>query len=187
MDEAVFYRDWLSLDKGKFRILAMIAGNGAFSGNLSDMCECLSISSQTRNRNKLKTAIQELEDGGWIEAEQTGRTFHLKPVPRGTEIHLPREWMETIMRREYGSAAVAWEVVLKVLLWLVDCGDKIVITDRMIAEEIGLSDSTVSAAKKVLRKDFQLLKIDALTIKREDGTYWRIGHTATINAWLSTE
>lgn len=187
MDEVVFYRDWLALDKRYFRMLAMLAGNGSFSGNLSAMCEYLSISPQTRNRNNLKTAIQELKDDGWIEAEQTGRTYHLKPVPRGTEIHLPREWLEKIVRRDYSAAAVAWEVVLKVLLWLIDCGGDTVIADRMVAEEIGVSPSTISAAKKVLREDFELLKVDSLTVKREDGTYWRIGHRATINAWLSTE
>lgn len=187
MDEVVFYRDWLALDKGCFRLLVMLAENGSFSENLSDMCRYFQIDPQDKSRKKLRASIQELEDGGWIEAEQTGRTFHLKTVPRGKEIHLPREWLEKIVRRDYSAAAVAWEVVLKVLLWLIDCGGDTVITDRMVAEEIGVSPSTISAAKKVLREDFELLKVDALTVKREDGTYWRIGHRATINAWLSTE
>lgn len=187
MDEVVFYRDWLALDKGCFRLLVMLAENGSFSGNLSDMCRYFQIDPQDKTRKKLRASIQELEDGGWIETEQTGRTFHLKAVPRGKEIHLPREWMGKIVRHEYSAADVAWEQVLKILLWLIDCGSETLITDKMIAAEIGISDSTVSAAKKVLREDLGLLMVVPKTTRLPNGEYYRVGHWANVNAWLSTE
>ena len=187
MDEVVFYTDWLALDKKCFRMLVMVTENGDFSGDLTDMCNRLSITAQTKNRKQLKAAIQELMDDGWIETEQMGRTYHLKVVPRGTEIHLPREWMEKIMLREYSAADVAWQQVLRVLLWLIDCGSEEIITDKMIASDLGISDSTVSAAKKVLREDYELLKVKVFAGKRPDGSFWRTGHQATINAWMKAE
>ena len=38
METAVFYLEWLGLDKSLFRILAMLADVGQFRGNLSDLC-----------------------------------------------------------------------------------------------------------------------------------------------------
>ena len=38
MDDAIFYREWLPLDKKEFRILAMLADyDGEYHGNLTDI------------------------------------------------------------------------------------------------------------------------------------------------------
>ena len=58
MDDITFYKAWLRLDKKEFRILAMLADQGEFSGNLSDLCRYFSLSPQTRNRTQLSNFLQ---------------------------------------------------------------------------------------------------------------------------------
>lgn len=41
MDDAIFYREWLPLDKKEFRILAMLADyNGEYHGKAAVPCDC---------------------------------------------------------------------------------------------------------------------------------------------------
>ena len=78
MEEITFYWEWLSLPKDQFRLLAMIAASGGrFDGNLTDMCNYLSVTPQSKNREKIKAALEDLTSAGLIEWEQSGRTHHL--------------------------------------------------------------------------------------------------------------
>ena len=63
-----FFREWLPLAKSDFRILALLADKGDFDGNLSDLCRCFSLDTQTKNRNKLREAILRLAAAGLIPA-----------------------------------------------------------------------------------------------------------------------
>ena len=48
MKEITFYWEWLPLTKGQFRLLAMIAASGGrFDGNYTDICNYLSVTSQS--------------------------------------------------------------------------------------------------------------------------------------------
>lgn len=121
MDERiVFYREWLPLDKKEFRILAMLADQGEFCGNLSDLCNYFSLSPQQRNRNTLRTSIEQLAASGFITYTTKGRSYHIKVIPKAKEIRLCREWLRRLISHDYSSENVAWEQVLKVLLWILD-------------------------------------------------------------------
>lgn len=67
MDEVIFYREWLPLPKAQFNVLAMIAEQGgSFSGNYTDICRYLGVTCQSRNRNALRAAIEELTQNQFI-------------------------------------------------------------------------------------------------------------------------
>ena len=63
--DLVFYKEWFPLPKGEFRILAMLADKGQFSGNLSDLCRYFFVNPQTATRNRLANQINSLEEQGY--------------------------------------------------------------------------------------------------------------------------
>ena len=87
MKEITFYWEWLPLPKDQFRLLAMIAASGGrFDGNYTDICNYLSVTPQSRNREKIKASLEVLTSAGYIGWEQSGRTHHLTVNPKETEI-----------------------------------------------------------------------------------------------------
>ena len=54
-EDIMFYKEWLPLPKAEFNILAMLAEQGGtFSGNYTDMCSYLTVTSQSKNRQRLQ-------------------------------------------------------------------------------------------------------------------------------------
>ena len=103
MDKLTFYREWLPLKKGEFRIMAMLADKGKFSGNLSDLCRYFFVSPQTRNRNSLVEQINALEQSGYITVQHTGRTYTLTAIPKAKKIirslQLSLQLSQTVIKR----------------------------------------------------------------------------------------
>lgn len=170
----IFYKEWLPLDKKEFRILAMLADKGEYNGNLSEMCEYLSLNPQSRNRNQISNSIEILSEQGFVHCRKQGRTFTLKIVPKEKQIEISRRWAEPIIQHKYTSESVAWEVVLKVLIWIADDHAPIITNDE-IADELHISTSTIVSAKNVLERDLGAIvkEIDKITL--EDGSKRNIG------------
>lgn len=156
MERLVFYREWFPLPKGEFRIMAMLADKGQFSGNLSDLCRYFFVSPQTQNRNNLRDQISALEQKGFITVQRTGRTYTLTAVPKAQRIEIAREHYERIRARQRPSDgnSVAWECVLKVFLLAWENDYDSIITNQMIREDLALSDGVICAAKNVLDREF---------------------------------
>lgn len=169
-----FYREWLPLDKKDFRILAMLADKGEFTGTLSDLCDYFSLSRQTRNRNQLRDSIQKLQEQGFINSQINGRTYTLRAIPKGKDIELPRRWAEPIIQHEYASEPVAWENVLKVFVWIHQNRAPL-ITNADIARELNISTDTITSAKNVLDKDFHSIIREIEKITLADGSKRNIG------------
>ena len=154
-DCIVFYDEWLPLPKAEFNVLAMVAEQGgAYSGNYSDMCRYLNVTPQTRNREQLRTAIESLTSMGFLSCDTRGRTHHLKVIPKETEVRLPKVWVQSVIRHDYSSERVACAQVLKVFMWIMQNRMKVV-TNAMIAVELGISESTVCSAKNVLQYEYE--------------------------------
>lgn len=164
-----FFAEWLILPKEQFRILAMLADVGAFRGSLADMCRYFSVDPQTHNNNRLRAAIDELTRHHYITATRTGRTYQMTVIPKETEITMPAEWVLRILRHEYNAEGVAWEIVLKAQLWLMQNTKDVVVTNEEIASAIDISVSQVVAAMNVLKNEFQAF--------RKDYAYWNFGNT----------
>ena len=134
MDDAIFYREWLPLDKKEFRILAMLADyDGEYHGNLTDMCRYFSISAQQKTRTALREAIQNLTEHNFIESSLSGRTFHLRLIPTDNEISLPRNWLTRLRQHKYSADSVSWEVIVKVILWLEENGQDVITKEGYVS------------------------------------------------------
>ena len=187
MEEIAFYWEWLSLPKDQFRLLAMTAASGGqFDGNYTDMCNYLSVTPQSRNREKIKSALEVLSSSGYIEWEQSGRTHHLKIIPRATEIKIPLELAKSIINHEYSSEEqVAWEQVLKLYIWVVH-NDLDVVINRMIAAALSTSESTVCSAKNVLVKEYEAITKRKVSEKLGENFFRTLGQELRTCAWWET-
>lgn len=182
MTNATFYFEWLGVDKNQFRILSLLATTGEVKGNLSDMCRSLNLSVQTRNREKLREAIEELSKCGYITSSLSGRTYTLRAILKETVIEIPSEWLEQIMNHNYSSESVSWQAVLKVLLWLFKNREPIVTRD-MIAADLNCGVDTITSALNVLQRDFNAIVREIVTKQNSNGEYRRIGLEVTPIAW----
>ena len=162
----------------------MLADVGAFRGSLANMCRYFSVDPQTNNNNRLRAAIDELARHNYITATQAGRTYQMTVIPKEQEITMPAEWVARIRRHEYNAEGVAWEIVLKAQLWLMQNTKDVVVTNEEIASAIDISVSQVVAAMNVLKSEFQAF--------RKSYAYWsfgdifrRKGQIIDMSAWWS--
>ena len=184
MQEITFYWEWLSLPKEQFRLLAMIAASGGrFDGNYTDMCSYLSVTSQSRNRAKIKAALGALTSAGYIGWEQSGRTHHLEIKPKETEIKIPLELARSIINHEYSAEEqVAWEQVLKLYIWVVH-NDLDIVINKIIAAALSTSESTVCSAKNVLVKEYEAITKKKISEKWGDDCFRTLGQELRACAW----
>lgn len=150
-----FYGEWLLLPKGEFSVLAMVAEQGgSYTGNYADMCRYLNVTPQSRNRSQLQAAIESLTSKRLLTCESRGRTQYLRIIPKETEVKLPRPWVQSVVRHDYSSEPVAFAHVLKVFIWITLHSEEIV-TNDMIATDLGISVSTVCSAKNVQQYEYE--------------------------------
>ena len=178
----IFYDDWLHLPKAEFNVLAMVAVHGGtYAGNLSDMCRYLNVTPQTRNRGQLRAAIESLTSKGFLACEDRGRTRHLRVVPKEAEVKLPRLWVQSVIRHDYSSESVAAAQVLKVFVWIMQNRTEIV-TNTMIAVELGISESTVCSAKNVLQYEYENI-CKSIRSEKWGDSFRRIGQELVASAF----
>ena len=181
--DAIFYWEWIPLPKAEFNVLAMIAEQGgSFTGNYSDMCRYLGVDPQSRNRNTLRAAIEELTQNRFISCESRGRNRHLTVIPKATEIRLPRLWVQSVIHHDYSSEAVAFAPVLKVFIWIVH-NDLSVVTNGMIAEDLNVSVSTVVSAKNVLEREYENITKRKVSEKLGEDFFRTLGQELAAGAW----
>ena len=85
MESLTFYGEWLPLDKKLFRILVMLADVGEINRNLSDIYRYLvpeAQTVQTKQRNGIKEAIEELSKLGFLTYKKSGRNYDISKVPQ---------------------------------------------------------------------------------------------------------
>ena len=168
IEYVAFYEEWLPLPKAEFNVLAMVAEQGGtYAGNLSDMCRYLNVTPQSRNREPLRSAIESLTSKGFLSCDTRGRTHYLKVIPKDTEVKIPKVWVQSVIRHDYSSENVAFAPVLKVFLWIVQNRMEVV-TNAMIAAELGISESTVCSAKNVLQYEYENISRRKISEKRGD-------------------
>ena len=184
MEKVVFYRDWLLLPKAEFNVLTMIAEQGGtFTGNWSDMCRYINLTPQDRNRKVLQNAVESLTSKGFIAWDSRGRTQTLKVIPKATEIIIPKQWVQSVVRHDYSSEDVAFAPVLKLFLWIAQ-NELEIVTNDMIAADLGVSVSTVVSAKNVLEREYENITKRKVSEKRGEG-FRTLGQELTASAfWI---
>ena len=194
LDEAEFEYEWLSRQAYEFKILTLLAvladNHLAYRGTLKEMCEFFGVKSgDSRNNRNIRSAIDVLETDGLLKSIQDGRTFTLtlskRAEQRSKVIRIQKEWVEIAKsyKSENPNNSVSWMALLKVLLYLIN-NEREIIRTSDIAEELGLSTSTVKNAKRALVKDVKAIVSDKQTIIDVSGAYRCLGSTITVRAWL---
>ena len=185
MEKVKFYWEWLHLPKEQFRLLAMIATNsGEYEGNYTDMCRYLSVTPQSRNRNKIKTALETLKSAGYIEWKTKKRTQYLKINPKEKEVKIPLRLAESIINHDYSKEEqVAWEQVLKVYIWICCCECGEIVTNAEMASALSISESTVCSAKNVLEKEYEAITKEKVSEKIGENKFRTLGQLLQAGAW----
>lgn len=186
MKEVIFYEEWLSLSKNEFRIMAMLAEQGEYTGNLTDLCRYFSLTPQTRNTTSLRTSINSLNEKGFLTSQQRGRTYQLNIVPKAKEITAPQSWVRSLMIHEKFSEDVSWEQILKVYLWIAN-NQMPIVTNEIISAELNISVSTIGLAKKVLQQDYEAITRKRISEKIGEDTYRNIGQMLAASAIIKQE
>lgn len=128
--EAYIDADWLTVANYQFKILVMVAALAenhlAYRGKLKDMCEFLGVSNQKNNTDKIKAAIEALEQSGDIKTIKDGHTWTLtlsvKAERKSKIIKIKNAWIKVIQSYKCKkNESVSWENILKVLVYL--CAD----------------------------------------------------------------
>ena len=183
MEKVTFYREWLPLPKAEFNVLTMLAEQGgSFSGNYADMMSYLNVTSQSRNRKPIQAAIESLTSKGFITWDSRGRTQTLKVIPKATEIIIPKQWVQSVVRHDYSSEDVAFAPVLKLFLWIAQ-NELEIVTNDMIAADLGVSVSTVVSAKNVLEREYENITKRKISEKVGENTYRSLGQELAASAW----
>ena len=193
-EEAEFEYEWLTREDYQFKLLALLAvladSKLAYRGTLADMCNFLGVASgNSRTNTKIREAIDALEKDGLLKKIIDGRTFTLtlskKAEKQRRVIRIQKEWV--MVAKNYSSMpnkseSVGWMPLLKVWLFLLDRGNTSkAITNRQIADALGLSEGTVKNARGALTKD-----IEAIISQKKYKSYTHcVGSEITTTAWIT--
>lgn len=183
-----FYREWLSLNKRDFRILTMLADTGDFRGNLTALCQYLSLSpGQKKTNAALRQSIETLTSNGYITSTLTGRTYQLAIIPKEQPIKVARRWFDQIMQADSFSETVSWEMVVKTLVWISGNSLSDLVVNDEIAAELNTSVGTLGLAKNVLDNDFHAIIRDIEKITLPNGQKRNRGQRLAVYADWSGE
>lgn len=175
MDSKVsFYREWLPLPKNDFRILAMLAEQGgSFKGSLADMCRLLNVTpGQSKTNAKLKQSMETLTADGYISYQKQGNTYTLALIPKETEINVFRKWVDDVIYvKGFENESIAWEPVLKMLIWVYGQNGMACHTAKQISVELDVSADVVGAAGRVLERQYQSISREPEKYKNPDGEF----------------
>ena len=178
-------------------LLAVLAdSNLAYRGTLADMCDFLGVASgNSRTNTKIKEAIYALEKDGLLKKIVDGRTFTLtlskKAEKQRRVIRIQKEWVmvaKNYSNMQNKSESVGWMPLLKVWLFLLDRGNTSkTITNRQIAESLGLSEGTVKNARGALTKDIEaIISTKKYTCNPDLNQPYRCyGSQITVTAWIN--
>ena len=185
--EAGIDTTWLSVSNYQFKILVMIACLAqeklAFRGKLKDMCEFLGVSNTKPNTDKIKEAIQKLEEKGDVIVVREGYTWTItltvKAERKDKIKRIKNAYINAIQnyKPEEKDDSVSWENILKVFVYLIADKREIKRYDE-IANALGIAEKTVrKAVKALINIDFKdvELKRKLAWFKSNDESFKVIG------------
>lgn len=190
-DNISISKEWLEdIEDYQLKILlltSVLADNSlAFRGTLKTMCEWLGVQSCAVNNRKIKEALQNLSDKGYIFYKVEGRTHHVSISNKGMKnkkVYKVRKiWIEAF--KNYNKIAdksktVDWLKILRVFIYLYYLKADEIVTLEKIAN---ITEISVETARKaliaILACDLKGLHIEKNIIKdkwedEKGNIYWR--------------
>lgn len=166
--ELEFLEEWFLLKKYEFKLLTIITvlsdNKRAFRGKLNDLCNELSITNCTKNKDKLKNSLTFLEQNDYIKIiEDKGiYTISLAHAAEKSKniIKIKKAWYEIIKNAD---CEASWESLLKVFLKVLELSQDEIYTYKQIGKLTNMSSTTVERCIKTIKK----LKFDDILVKTE--------------------
>ena len=185
--ELEFLEEWVLLKKYEFKLLTIITiladNKRAFRGKLNDLCNELSISACSKNKEKLKNSLTFLEQNDYIKIiEDKGiYTISLAHAAEKSKniIKIKKAWYEIIKNAD---CEASWESLLKVFLKILELSQDKTYTYKQIGELTSFSKSTVERCVKTIKKlkfDDMVIRVDLIKTKDSNGEYKTKGQTYT--------
>lgn len=166
-----FKCEWLGLPKEEFRMLVMIADIGENIGNLSAMCRYFGRHQQSKTKKSFKNALYSLNAKGLINLNKNGNSYSAV-LPNESQVEngiaIDKSYVIKIKKHEY-TRSVSWENVLKVYIWLC-LNANTEFNNNQISSCLGISESTIIEAKRVLR-DYGAVEIEYINVKKGEKIY----------------
>ena len=186
-EELEFLEEWFLLEKYEFKLLTIITilsdNKRAFRGKLNDLCNELSISTCSKNKDKLKNSLTFLKQNDYIKViEDKGiYTISLAHAAEKSKniIKIKKAWYEIIKNAD---CEASWESLLKVFLTVLELSQDQIYTYNKIGKMTNLSKSTVERCVKTIKKlkfDDIEVKVDLVRAKNFNGDYRTKGQTYT--------
>ena len=184
VEKIVFFWEWLRLPKEEFNILMMLADmGGSCRGNLSDMCRYFRVDpGNSKNKTRLKNAIEKLTSNGFITTQKSGYTYSLQVIPKERKVELLRKWVDPILQADRFSERVAKAPVIKSLIWISQNSYSKVVTNDQIVPDLNISVSTFGSAKNVLERDFHVIMRELEQVTLANGEKRNIGQRLGVPA-----
>lgn len=186
-NEAYIEKDWITVENYQFKILVMIAALAenhlAYRGKMKDICSFLGVNNLSNNTNKIKKAIENLEESGDIKVVRDKQTWTLtlsvKAERKSRIIKIKNAWIQAIQQYDPDKKedSIAWENILKVLVYLVADKQEVKSYSK-IADDLGISTKVAQRAVKALDGiDFGNLEIKRKLawLKKSDNEFKVIG------------
>lgn len=185
--ELEFLEEWFLLEKYEFKVLTIITvlsdNRRAFRGKLNDLCNELSISACSKNKDKLKNSLTFLEQNGYIKIIEDKDIYTISLAHAAEKskniIKIKKAWYEIIKNAD---CEASWESLLKVFLTVLELSQDQIYTYNKIGKMTNLSKSTVERCVKTIKKlkfDNIAIKVDLITLKDSNGKYRTKGQTYT--------
>lgn len=153
-----FNLNWAFLDRLEVSILCSISTleNRTFSGSLAELYrltlrEYEKKKVQTKTRNELRGALDNLSKSGYIEYSTNGKNIHfISIIPDEDDI----EVFSSILEKTKQTTGTPWANQIKLYLYIIlahkEKGEDHIFTMEQIGRDFGVSDSTVTNIKNAL-------------------------------------
>ena len=177
-DNISISEEWLEeIQDYKLKILlltSVLADNSlAFRGTLKTMCEWLGIRSCTVNNRKIKEALNNLADNGYIFYTVEGRTHHVSISNKGMKdrkIYRVRKiWIETFKNYNKfvdNTISIDWIKILRIFIYLYYDRSGEIVTLGSLANVTNVSIETARKALiAIMACNLKGLNIEKMIIK----------------------
>ena len=142
--ELEFLEEWFLLEKYEFKVLTIITvlsdNKRAFRGKLNDLCNELSISTCSKNKETMKNSLSFLEKNDYIKVIIDNDIYTIS-LARAAEkskniIKIKKAWYEIIRNAD---CEASWESLLKVFLKVLELSQDKIYTYEQIGKLTNLS------------------------------------------------
>lgn len=195
-----FNTEWLDIEDIQLKLLmlsSLLAENNlAYRGTLNTMCEWLGITASRANNNRIKQALDNLQNNGYIFYKKDSDIYTITISNKGFEektiVEIRKIWIETIKaynkdennQKINKNISLDWIKILKVFVFiLTEIRKQSILTYDYIGSSLNISKETVRKAVIAIKECcFDGITIDTKTKKKkiDDDMYITIGTEYTI-------